>query len=199
MKNLFLALALVFGVLGFSQDYSIPAASPRQKVEQDISISKISVDYGRPGVKGRVIFGDLVPYGKVWRAGANAATKVTFGQNFIFGGKLVQAGSYALYIIADANEWKVILNTDADAWGAYSYDEKKNVLETIVPTQKLSDKVEWFTISFDSLSETSMQMKIDWDQTRVVVPIEVANQDKVNTIIKNLKEIKQIEKSMKEK
>ena len=162
MKKLLITAMLSVGVLGFAQDYSIPAISPRQKIEQQLSISKISVEYGRPGVKGRKVFGELVPYGKVWRAGANASTKITFGQSFMFGGRVVAAGSYSLFVIPQATEWKIILNKDTAGWGAYNSDEKLNVLEVSVPVQKLTQKEEWFTISFDDLSEENINMVLSW-------------------------------------
>ena len=146
MKKLIVTVFLSFSLWGFSQ-YSIPTASPRQKVEQQFSMTKISVDYGRPGVKGRTVFGDLVPYGKIWRAGANSATKITFEQNVNFGGKEVKAGSYALFIIPSENQWKVYLNKDANQWGAYAYDEKLNIVEITLPVQKLAEKKEWFDIA----------------------------------------------------
>ena len=113
MKKLFATVFLSCSLLGFSQ-YHIPVASPKQKVEQQFSMTKITVDYGRPGIKGRKVFGELVPFGKVWRAGANSATKVTFEQNVDFGGKEVKAGSYALFVIPMEKEWKVMLNKDAN-------------------------------------------------------------------------------------
>ena len=126
VKKLLFAVCISASTLSFAQDYSVPAASPRQKVEQQFSMSKISVDYGRPGVKGRKIFGELVPYGQVWRAGANSSTKITFGQSVNFGGKTVPAGTYGLFIVPTEKDWKVILNKDFDT----SYSPVNNSLTT---------------------------------------------------------------------
>lgn len=193
MKKLFATVLLSFSLLGFSQ-FNVPTASPREKVEQQFSMTKITVDYSRPGVKGRKIFGELVPFGKVWRAGANSATKITFEQNVNFGGKDLMAGTYGLFIIPTDKEWKVILNKDAQQWGAYQYDEKLNIVEVTVPVQKLSDKQEWFEMSLNPMDVHSTDLIFKWDMTKVVVPIKEAKPETVAKIIEKLNEIKQIEK-----
>lgn len=193
MKKLFATALLSCSLLGFSQ-FNVPIASPKQKVEQQFSMTKISVEYGRPGVKGRKVFGELVPFGKVWRAGANSATKVTFEQNVDFGGKDVKAGSYALFVIPMEKEWKVMLNKDANQWGAYSYDEKLNVAEFTVPVQKMADKQEWFEIAVNPVDIHSAEMLIKWDMTKVAIPIKEWKPEMVAKIIDKLNEIKQIEK-----
>ena len=193
MKKLFATVLLSCSLLGFSQ-FNVPIASPKQKVEQQFSMTKISVEYGRPGVKGRKVFGELVPFGKVWRAGANSATKVTFEQNVEFGGKEVKAGSYALFVIPMEKEWKVMLNKDANQWGAYTYDEKLNVAEFTVPVQKMADKQEWFEIAVNPVDIHSAEMLIKWDMTKVAIPIKEWKPEMVAKIIEKLKDIKQIEK-----
>ena len=193
MKKLFATALLSCSLLGFSQ-FNVPIASPKQKVEQQFSMTKISVDYGRPGVKGRKVFGELVPFGKVWRAGANSATKVTFEQNVEVGGKEVKAGSYALFVIPMEKEWKVMLNKDANQWGAYAYDEKLNVAEFTVPVQKLADKQEWFEIAVNPVDIHSAEMLIKWDMTKVAISIKEWKPEMVAKIIDKLNDIKQIEK-----
>ena len=193
MKRLLITALLAISVSAYSQ-FTLPAASPRQNVEQQFSMSKITVDYGRPGVKGRKIFGDLVPYNKVWRAGANGATKITFAQPVNFGGKTVPAGSYGLFVIPTEKEWKVILNKDAQQWGAYAYDEKLNVTEISVPVQKLSEKQEWFGIELNPVDDNSVDLVVKWDQTKVTVPVKAANTETVTKVVEKLKEIRQIER-----
>ena len=198
MRKLLVTAFISFSLLGFSQ-FNVPTASPRQKVEQQFSMTKISVDYGRPGVKGRKVFGELVPYGKVWRAGANGATKITFDQNVNFGGKDVMAGSYGLFIVPMEKEWKVILNKDANQWGAYAYDEKLNIAEIMVPVMKLNEKQEWFEVAVNPLDPHSAELLIKWDMTKVVIPIKEAKPEVVAKIIDKLNEIKQIEKDAAKK
>lgn len=193
MKKLLVIFLFAISSSVYSQ-WALPAASPRQTVEQQFSISKIKIDYGRPGVKGRKIFGDLVPYGKVWRAGANSSTKITLWQNINFGGKSVSAGTYGLFIIPTENEWKIILNKDSQSWGAFSYDEKLNVVETTVPVQKSAEKQEFFEINLQPKDDNSTDLVFKWDNVKAVVPIQTTNSEAVSKIVEKLKEIKQIEK-----
>ena len=193
MKKLLLTTFLAFSVAAYSQ-FTLPAASPRQKVEQQFSMSKITVDYGRPGVKGRKIFGDLVPFGKVWRVGANSSTKITFEQSVNFGGKTVSAGTYGLFVIPTEKEWKVILNKDSQQWGAYTFDEKLNVVDVTVPIQKLAEKQEWFVIELNPVDENAVNLVMKWDFTKMELPLKIGKPETVSKIVEKLKEIKQIER-----
>ena len=198
-KSIFTFLLLNFSLLVFAQQYNIPAVSPRQVVEQQFSITKISIDYGRPAVKGRVIFGDLVPFGEVWRAGANEATKITFGQEVLFGGQKVKKGTYALYIVPQEKEWKIILNKGVNNWGAFDYDAKDDVVSTTVPIKKMNEKMERFTINFEDITDEKLNLVFEWDKTRADVPIEILNVEETLQIIDNLKAIKKIESDIKKK
>lgn len=193
MKKLLITALLAISVSAYSQ-FTLPAASPRQKVEQQFSMSKITVDYGRPGVKGRKIFGDLVPFGKVWRAGANSSTKITFEQSVNFGGKTVSAGTYGLFVIPTEKEWKVILNKDSQQWGAYTFDEKLNVVDVTIPVQKLAEKQEWFVIELNPVDDNSVNLVMKWDFTKVELPLKTGKPETVSKIVEKLKEIKQIER-----
>ena len=193
MKKLLLTTFLALSVAAYSQ-FTLPAASPRQKVEQQFSMSKITVDYGRPGVKGRKIFGELVPFGKVWRAGANSSTKIAFEQSVNFGGKIVPAGTYGLFVIPTEKEWKVILNKDAQQWGAYEFDEKLNVIDVTVPVQKLAEKQEWFVIELNPVDDSLVNLVMKWDFTKVELPLKTGKPETVSKIVDKLKEIKQIER-----
>ena len=193
MKKIILTAFLAVSVSAYSQ-WNIPAASPRQSVDQQFSMSKISLDYGRPAVKGRKVFGELVPFGQVWRAGANSATKITFEQSIDFGGKVVPAGTYGVFVIPQEKEWKIILNKDANQWGAYSYDERLNIIDITVPTQKLTEAQEVFEIALNPKDENNVDMVFKWDLTKVIVPLKTANPATVIKIVDKLKEIKQIEK-----
>ena len=193
MKKLLLTTFLALSVAAYSQ-FTLPAASPRQKVEQQFSMSKITVDYGRPGVKGRKIFGDLVPFGKVWRVGANSSTKITFEQSVNFGGKSVSAGTYGLFVIPTEKEWKVILNKDSQQWGAYTFDEKLNVVDVTLPVQKLAEKQEWFEIELNPVDDNAVNLVMKWDFTKVELPLKIGKPETVSKIVEKLKEIKQIER-----
>lgn len=192
MKKAIFSLLFAASLTLSAQNYSVPAASPRQAVEQQLSISNIKVDYGRPAVKGREIFGKLVPFNEVWRAGANSCTKITFGQDFMFGGKMVKAGTYGLFIIPTAAEWTIILNKDSEQWGAYTFDAKLNVLETKVPVKKSAMKQEWFKIELEDLTENSVNLTFSWDMTKASVPITVAHPAEITKIISQLAEINKV-------
>lgn len=142
--------------------------SPKDTVKSDTLAT--TVTYCRPYKKGRVIFGDkdaLVPYGKYWRLGANAATTITFAKDVSFGGKDVKAGTYSMYAVPGAQTWKVVLNSDADRWGAAESDHDKDVLSVDASADNAAPETEQFTISF---ADT---MVFAWDKTRVSVPIAV--------------------------
>jgi Protein of unknown function (DUF2911). len=193
VKKILFALCISASALSIAQEYTVPAASPRQRVEQQFSMSKIIIDYGRPGVKGRKIFGELVPYGQVWRAGANSSTKITFGQSVNFGGKTVPAGTYGLFIVPTEKEWKVILNKDFQQWGAYTYDPSQDVVDVTIPVNKLTDKQEWFEITLNPTDENSANLVLKWDYLQAEVPLKPAKPDAVIKITDKLKEIKKIE------
>lgn len=198
MKKLLSILTLVIFISAFSQDYSIPPLSPRQKIEQQFSISKITVDYGRPAVKDRKIFGELVPYNQIWRLGANQATVIKFGQDVDFGGKSVKAGIYAMYVSPSEKSWKVILNRGVNNWGAYNYDPKDDVTSFLVPIEP-NEKTERFTISFDELEDEKVEMTMKWDLVKVRVYISAQNTEEVRRIIEKLKDIKKIEGDINKK
>lgn len=199
MKKLIFSLALAVSVHAFSQQYNIPAVSPRQTVEQQFSVTKISIEYGRPAVKGRKIFGELVPFGQVWRAGANEATRITFGQEVLFGGQKVKKGTYALYVVPQEKEWKIILNRGVNNWGAYTYDAKEDVATTTVPVKMMNEKMERFTINFEDITDEKLNLVFEWDKTRADVPVEILNVEETLQIIDNLKAIKKIESDIKKK
>lgn len=198
-KKIVLIALVLSSFMGYAQQYMLPAASPRQLVEQQFSVSKISVDYGRPAAKGRKIFGELVPFGTVWRAGANDATRITFGQDVLFGGQKIKKGTYALYIVPQAAEWKVILNKGVNNWGAYTYDAKDDVATTTVPVKTSTEKTERFSIGFEDLADNKASVVFKWDNTKAEVPVEVLYPEETQQIIDSLKAIRKAEADMKAK
>lgn len=130
----------------------------------------VEVTYGQPSKNGRVIFGELVPYGKVWRTGANEATEITFKKDATFGGKEVKAGTYSLFTIPGEKKWTIILNSKLEQWGAYEYDKIKgnDVLKTDATVYKLKNEQEKFTISVKKEA-----VVFEWDNTGVSVPYSV--------------------------
>ena len=131
----------------------------------------VRVIYSRPQKKGRKIFGNKVQYGKVWRTGANEAAEIKFYKDVTIGGKKVKAGTYSLFTIPGEKEWTIIINSDLDYWGAYSYKEQNDILRTTVKSKKMEGNVEAFTIQFDANGNKQAVMKLAWDQTLVEVPM----------------------------
>jgi hypothetical protein len=153
-----------------AQGIKTPAPSPHQVITQDFALSHITIDYSRPGIKGRRIFGGLVPYGKEWRTGANAVTTIEFGQDVKLEGHEVKAGKYALYTIPTADDWTIILNKDIKSWGT-QYNEGDDVLRFSVPSYQVPIQAESFTINVDSLRDSSAVLYMIWNHT--YVPIHV--------------------------
>jgi hypothetical protein len=150
----------------------LPQLSPKARVEQRVGVTDLSVEYSSPGVKGRVIWGGLVPYGELWRTGANAATKLEASREFTFGGKAVPAGTYALYTIPEQESWTVILNTNAETGGTRGY-EKKNDVARVKVTPAASPRRERMTFLFSETTDDATRLDLEWDELRVSVPIEV--------------------------
>lgn len=150
----------------------LPQPSPKARVEQRVGVTDFAVSYSSPGVKGRPVFGALVPYGELWRTGANSATTLQSSRDFTFGGVHVPAGTYALYTIPGKDEWAVILNSNATAAGTRDYDEKKNIARiTVKPAD--SPFRERMTFIFSDTTDDSSRLDLEWDKLRVSVPITV--------------------------
>ncbi len=187
MKKLLL-LATFSGLVYFSQAQQLktPVASPRQELKQEFGLSHVEVSYSRPAKKGRTIMGDLVPYGKVWRTGANAATTITFGEEVSFGGKKVPAGKYGLLSIPNAGEWTIILSKQTNVTSPAAYKESEDVVRIKAQSNELPFSLESFTIGFDAITPSSMQLIIGWDKTVVLVPVTTDIASKVSAQISAL-------------
>jgi hypothetical protein len=150
-----------------------PQASPAATVKQRVGVTDVAIEYSRPSVKGRKIFGGLVPFDTLWRTGANTATKLSFGTEVKFGGKPVPAGDYALFTIPGASEWTVILSKVTGQWGSYSYDQKDDQARITVKPAALNDMVETLTIGINDVRDGSATLAIDWEKTRIAVKIDI--------------------------
>lgn len=166
-----LFLASVLGAQ--SPKINFPLASPAGAVTQRLGLTDIQVNYGRPGAKGRKVFGGLVPYGHVWRTGANTATKISFSTPVKLNGNEVPAGTYELFTIPGTEQWTIIIHKNMSQWGAYSYDEKNDVVRFTAGPVTLATPVETLEISFNDLRDESATLNIAWDKTRVPVNLTV--------------------------
>ena len=180
-----ICLLLVSSItMSFAQDLKLPVLSPTSTIKQAFSIDNIEIVYSRPSMRGRTIFGELVPYGNLWRTGANAATKVTFGEDVMIGSHVLAAGSYALYTIPNNGEWEIIFNKGIKNWGTGGYSKDDDVHRFKSVPIKLSNTVETFTINVADITNSSCNIEIIWENTKVLIPIKVDNQKQININIK---------------
>ncbi|MFO7447288.1 MAG: DUF2911 domain-containing protein [Ignavibacteriaceae bacterium] len=147
--------------------------SPKSWVGQTVGYTDVNIVFSRPGVKDRKIWGELVPYGKVWRAGANEATKITFSTDVTVEGKKLAKGSYGFFVIPEEKEWTLIFNKVADQWGAYEYNEAEDALRIKVKPQK-SDAEEWLDYDIEKINNTTASVSIGWENLEVSFKVEGA-------------------------
>ena len=146
--------------------------SPKASVAQTIGFTDVTISYGRPGVKDRKIWGGLVPYDKVWRAGANEATKFTFSTDVMIEGKKLPAGSYSFFTIPDKDSWTIIFNKVADQWGAFEYNEAEDALRfTVKPVS--SDFTEWLKYEITKTSDSTATISLEWEKLKIPFKVEV--------------------------
>lgn len=174
LKKLSILLVLVSVVTATNAQIKTPQPSPTSKTEQIVGLTNVTVEYSRPGLRGRTVFGDLVPYGKLWRTGANANTKITFSDNVTIDGKELKKGTYAIFTIPNEKSWEVIFYSDANNWGTpQNWDESKVAAKTTVDIYEMPMKIETFTITFDDLATGSAVLGILWENVYVGVKFEV--------------------------
>jgi len=188
MKKILLPVAIVLCSYSFGQ-VQLPQPSPTATVAQNFGIGKITLIYSRPSIRGRTLFADnsdLAPLGKMWRTGANAATRLTFSDNVNFGGKDLDTGSYVLYTIPGKTEWEIILNKGLNNGGLDGYKESEDVTRFKVPVVNLPGMgVETFTMEFTNLKPESCNLMLLWGNTMVSVPITTKVMDRIRTQIEN--------------
>jgi hypothetical protein len=148
-----------------------PAPSPSQTIKQDFGLSSIELSYSRPGIKGRKIFGDIVPYGNVWRTGANNATTLTFGDEVTIGGTKIPAGKYGLLTIPDKKSWTLIITKQTDVTSPAAYKQEMDVVRVVSEVSKMKSAAETFTMQFANIKPASCELYIMWDKSTVVLPI----------------------------
>jgi hypothetical protein len=188
MRNTRTALAVLFALSSFASIASaqsaleLPQPSLKARVEQRVGITDVSVDYSSPGVKGRKIWGDVVPYDKVWRAGANAPTKLTVSRDFKFGGAPVKAGSYSLFMTPGKAQWTVMLNTDLDV-SQEEHDAKKDVATITVKPAALPALRERLRYTLDDTQDAGTTMNLEWERVRIGVAIAIDTPALVNASI----------------
>ncbi len=173
MKKIVLLIVISFITLHLFSQVRRPKKSFLQKIEQRVGLTDIKLEYYRPSMKGRVIFGKLEKYGEIWRTGANKNTIITFSKKVEINGKELNAGSYSIYTKPNIDSWDIFFYKDIENWGTpKNWDTKKIALQTNIPVIKLHRDIETLTINIDNIKESSANLAIMWERTYISIPIE---------------------------
>lgn len=187
LKKLFLCTSVCALILSAdAQPLRTPQPSTTQTIKQDLGIGSVELSYSRPGVKGRKIFGDLVPFGKVWRTGANNATTLTFSDSVTIGGTKLAPGKYGLLSIPNKDQWTLILSNQTDVTSPAAYKQESDAARVNVKPVILKDAVETFTMQFANVKSNSADLQIMWDNVAVNLPITTDVEGKIMAQINNL-------------
>ncbi len=178
-------IIMVIGNFTFSQDFRTPRPSPDASVSQVVGITKISIDYSSPAVKGRTIWGDLVPYGKIWRTGANEVTSITFSTPVKVNGNILGAGTFGIHMIPGENEWEIIFSKDTKVDDPMTYDESKDALRIKVKPEE-NPFTERMAFTITDTDENNANVNLIWEKLRVSFKVEAATRDLVLESARNL-------------
>lgn len=185
MKRIAIA-AIMMAAFGANAQIKTPALSPLGKVEQTVGLTNISIEYSRPSKRERTVFPEVVPYGTLWRAGANKNSILTNDDQLVFGKDTLKAGSYAIFIKPEVNNWTVYFYKNTENWGVpANWDEKLVAAKVTVPTQTVNT-VETFTINFEKIEIGGALLVFSWDKTSVSIPFTVVNGPKVEASISKI-------------
>lgn len=183
-QNLLAVAATAVLSLNMSAQLKVPAPSPGQTIKQAFGLSEVTIDYSRPSAKGRTVYGELVPFGKIWRTGANAATKITFGDDVKVEGTELKAGTYAIYTVPNKDSWDIMFYKDLTLAGnVASYKTENEAAKIKVKPSSLSGNVENFTINFADVTATTMNVELLWEKTQVAFKVTT---DIDSKIMKNI-------------
>jgi len=187
MKKIILLLIVFSSALVTNAQIKTPQASTFQKVNQKIGLTDVTLEYSRPSMRGRTIFGGLVPYNKIWRTGANSNTKITFSKAVTIGGTELKAGTYAIYTKPDAQSWEVYFYNDASNWGnPQEWDDAKVAVTVKTQVFPMPMKIETFTMTFDDITNNSANLGMLWENVYVSIPITVNTDAEVSANIERV-------------
>ena len=178
MKKIIVVLAMVLVNFVVEAQVKTPQSSPLTKIDQVVGLTDVKIEYSRPSAKGRTVYGDLVPFGKNWRTGANANTTISFSEDVTIAGKLLKKGKYALFTTPKADSWDVMFYTDTNNWGLpEEWDESKVALKTSIKPETLNKSIESFSVFLNNLSNDSGVIELSWERTMVSIPFTVPTQE----------------------
>jgi tetratricopeptide (TPR) repeat protein len=177
MRKIIIALAIFITTYAINAQVKTPAPSPKSTLEQVVGLTDVKIEYSRPSAKGRTIFGDLVPFGKLWRTGANANSTISFSEDVVIDGKTLKKGKYALFATPKADIWEVFFYSDTDNWGTPDeWSDAKVALKTTVKPEMLNRNVESLTIAINNLDNNFAHLELSWEKTIVAIKFEVPTQ-----------------------
>ena len=177
MKKFIVALALMMVSFAIDAQVKVPQPSPKSTLIQVVGLTDVEVEYSRPSAKGRVVFGNLVPFGKLWRTGANANTTISFSDDVVISGITLKKGKYSLFTTPKVDSWEVVFYSDTDNWGTpETWSEAKVALKTTVKSEVLNRNVESFTVSINNLDNNFAHLELSWEKTLVAIKFEVPTQ-----------------------
>ena len=181
MKKLFLLAFVLVLTINSNAQIETPRPSTSQTITQTVGLTDVTLEYSRPSMRGRLIFGGLVPYDKMWRTGANANTKITFSDAVTIGGSELKAGTYAIYTKPNAQIWEIYFYSDSSNWGTpEEWDETKVVAKVKAQIFPMSTDIQTFTMSFDDITNDSANLGLLWEKTYVAVPIKFMTDELVS-------------------
>jgi hypothetical protein len=180
MKKIICVGIFMLSIISASQaQLKTPQPSTTQKITQDFGIGNIELSYSRPGVKSRKVYGDVVPFGKLWRTGANGPTRIKINHDITIGGQPLAIGEYSIFTIPNEKEWEIIVNKDPNKKNVFDYVQADDVLRFKIASQKMGSTVESFTIGFANVTNTTCDMQLMWDNTIVSIPLTTTYKDEV--------------------
>ena len=182
-KMLFTILAFLFFTMAAAAQVRMPQPSTTQTLKQDFGLGTIELTYSRPNTKGRKIFGDLVPWNKLWRTGANAATRIQFTDEVEINGRKIDTGTYVLYTIPNLDVWEIILNKGIKNWGTDGYNETEDIYRFKVEPERMKKKLETLTMQFSDVKPEACELHIMWEKTAIVIPIVTNVKEKIKAQI----------------
>ncbi|MDY8136948.1 DUF2911 domain-containing protein [Aquimarina sp. 2201CG5-10] len=169
-KSLLLCLLIPFFTIA---QINKPSLSPKITKELKVGLASVKIEYGQPSMAGRQIFGKLIPYGKLWRTGANSSTKISIDKDVLLAKQSIPAGSYGLYSIPGEKDWTIVIHKNTKLWGAGNYNKNDDLVRFKVPVTNLKDKIETLSIHFENFHANGGDLVITWEQTKIIIPLFV--------------------------
>ncbi len=178
MRKIFIVAFLMASLFTVEAQVKTPQSSPVGKIEQVVGLTEVKIEYSRPSIKGRTVYGELVPFGKRWRTGANANTTVSFSDDVVINGKTLKEGKYALFTVPRADNWDVIFYKDVNNWGLpQEWDDTKVALQVTIKPQVISNSVETLTMDVGNITNDGASLDLLWERTKISVPFSVPTKE----------------------